>query len=67
MEMKPGRIEYSPEKPITPALIDKVVCEWSMDNGHAFTESEQIDLVDRLSLAFVPGASPNPHPVTKEK
>ena len=36
-------------------IIDAAVCEWSMDNGHALTESELNDLVDRITGKVVEG------------
>jgi hypothetical protein len=44
-------------KKITPAEIDKIVCQWSMDKGVALTEEQQISIVDRLSI-LVLGESP---------
>ncbi len=34
---------------MSPAEIDKIVCEWTMDMGVSLTEKQLNELVDRLS------------------
>lgn len=37
---------------MSPAEIDRIVCEWSMALGVALTEEQLNELVDRLSVAI---------------
>lgn len=39
---------------MTPAQIDKIVCDWSMQYGVAMTQEAQEALVDRLAIAAAP-------------
>lgn len=34
---------------IEPQWIDKIVCDWTFENGHSFTEVELISLVKTLT------------------
>lgn len=40
--------KQKPARWIEPALIDKIVCEFSTANQHDFTQDELEDLVERL-------------------
>lgn len=55
-------IELSEIREVTPAqleiakkAVDKLVCEWSMHNGHSFLPHELDSLVDKIAPMFASG------------